>query len=101
VRRRRAVSRKPAKAQQTIKAKRGVASKAARNRDHLPALLSADTEVTRLEHIGDLDRLALAKIANLLDVEEGVFTRALWLVPHLLWLMRLRVDQAVCLAACK
>jgi len=46
VRRRRATSRKPAKAQQTIKAKRGTASKPARNR-RLSAL-SKDTKVARL-----------------------------------------------------
>jgi GAF domain-containing protein len=46
VKRRRATSRKPAKAQQTIKAKRGAASNAARNR-RLSAL-SKDTEVARL-----------------------------------------------------
>jgi signal transduction histidine kinase/uncharacterized protein YigA (DUF484 family) len=46
VRRRRTTSRKPAKAQQTIKAKRGAASKPARNR-RLSAL-SKDREVARL-----------------------------------------------------
>jgi hypothetical protein len=46
VRRRRATSRKPAKAQQTIKAKRGTASKPARNRRLSP--LSKDTKVARL-----------------------------------------------------
>jgi two-component system NtrC family sensor kinase len=46
VRRRRTASRKPTKAPQTIKAKRGAASKPARNR-RLPAL-SKDTEVARL-----------------------------------------------------
>jgi signal transduction histidine kinase len=46
VKRRRATSRKPAKAQQTIKAKRGAASKPARSR-RLSAL-SKDTEVARL-----------------------------------------------------
>jgi GAF domain-containing protein len=46
VRRRRATSRKPAKAQQTIKAKRGTASKSARNRRLSP--LSKDTKVARL-----------------------------------------------------
>ena len=46
MRRRRATSRKPAKAQQTIKAKRGTASKPARNR-RLSAL-SKDTKVARL-----------------------------------------------------
>ena len=46
MRRRRAISRKAAKAQQTIKAKRGTASKPARNR-RLSAL-SKDTEVARL-----------------------------------------------------
>jgi GAF domain-containing protein len=45
VRRRRTTSRKPAKAQQTSKAKRSTASKPARNRRHS---LSKDTEVTRL-----------------------------------------------------
>jgi signal transduction histidine kinase len=46
VRRRRATSRKPAKAQQTIRAKRGTASKPARNRRL--SLLSKDTKVARL-----------------------------------------------------
>ena len=46
MRRRRAVSRKPAKAQQTIKAKRGTASKLARNR-RLSAL-GKEKEVVRL-----------------------------------------------------
>jgi signal transduction histidine kinase/putative methionine-R-sulfoxide reductase with GAF domain len=46
VRRRRATSRKPAKAQQRIKAKRGTASKPARNRHLSP--LSKDTKVARL-----------------------------------------------------
>ena len=46
VRRRRAASRKPAKAQQTIKAKRGTASKPARDR-RLSAL-SKSTKVARL-----------------------------------------------------
>ena len=46
MRRHRATSRKPAKGQQTIKAKRGTASKPARNR-RLSAL-SKDTEVARL-----------------------------------------------------
>ena len=47
MKRRRVASRKPAKAQQTIKARRGVASKIARTR------LSAskkDTEIARLAH---------------------------------------------------
>jgi signal transduction histidine kinase len=48
VRRRRAASHKPAKAQQKIKAKRGTASKPARDR-HLSAL-SKDTEIARLAH---------------------------------------------------
>jgi signal transduction histidine kinase len=46
VRRRRAMSRKPGKAQQTIQAKRGTASKPARNRRLSD--LSTDTEVARL-----------------------------------------------------
>ena len=46
MRRRRTASRKPTKAPQTIKAKRGAASKPARNR-RLPAL-SKDTELARL-----------------------------------------------------
>jgi two-component system NtrC family sensor kinase len=46
VRRRRATSRKPAKAQQTTKAKRGAASKAPRHRRR--SALSKDTEVGRL-----------------------------------------------------
>src|SRR6516225_7887735 len=46
VRRRRATSRKPAKAQQKTKAKRGTASKPARNR-HVTAL-SKDTKIARL-----------------------------------------------------
>jgi two-component system NtrC family sensor kinase len=74
VRRRRAVSRKPAKAQQTIKAKRGVASKAARNRDHLPALLSADTEVTRLARERDdaLEQLsATSEVLKLISSSPG------------------------------
>jgi two-component system, NtrC family, sensor kinase len=45
VNRRRATSRKPAKAQQTIKAKRGTASKPTRNRRHS---VSKDTDVARL-----------------------------------------------------
>jgi hypothetical protein len=46
VKRRRATSRKPAKARQTIKAKRVTASKPARNRDL--SALSKDTKVARL-----------------------------------------------------
>ena len=46
MKRRRGMSRKPGKAQQTIQAKRGTASNTARNR-HLSAL-SKDTEVARL-----------------------------------------------------
>jgi hypothetical protein len=46
VRRRQASSRKPAKAQQTIKAKRGTASKPARKRRL--STLSEDTKVARL-----------------------------------------------------
>jgi hypothetical protein len=46
VRRRQASSRKPAKAQQTIKAKRGIASKPARKRRL--STLSEDTKVARL-----------------------------------------------------
>ena len=46
VRRRRTASRKPAKAQQKIKAKRGTASTPARHRR--PSALSKDTEVARL-----------------------------------------------------
>jgi signal transduction histidine kinase len=46
VRRRRATSRKPAKAQQKIKAKRGTASKPARNRR--VTALSKDTKIARL-----------------------------------------------------
>jgi two-component system NtrC family sensor kinase len=46
VRRRRATSRKPAKAQQTIKAKRGAASKVARNRRL--STLSKETEIAQL-----------------------------------------------------
>jgi signal transduction histidine kinase len=48
MRRRRTTSRKPAKAQQTIKAKRGVTSKPARNRRFSAS--SKDTKVTRLAH---------------------------------------------------
>ena len=46
MRRRQASSRKPAKAQQTIKAKRGTASKPARKRRL--STLSEDTKVARL-----------------------------------------------------
>ena len=46
MRRRRATSRKPAKAQQKIKAKRGTASKPARNRR--VSALSKDTKIARL-----------------------------------------------------
>ena len=46
MRRRRATSRKPAKAQHTIKAKRGTASKPARKRRL--STLSEDTKVARL-----------------------------------------------------
>jgi hypothetical protein len=46
VKRRRATSRKPAKVQQTIKAKRGIASKSARNRR--VSALSKDTKSARL-----------------------------------------------------
>ena len=46
MRRHRATSRKPAKAQQTIKAKRGTASKPARNRRVTAS--SKDTEIARL-----------------------------------------------------
>ena len=73
MRRRRAVSRKPAKAQQTIKAKHGVASKAARNR-RPPALLRKDTEVTRLARERDELRLAgedLLFRGNDVDFEGG------------------------------
>jgi GAF domain-containing protein len=60
VKRRRATSRKPAKTQQTIKAKRGAASKAAPNRQLRPSALSKDTEVARLtrELAGALEQQA-------------------------------------------
>jgi GAF domain-containing protein/CheY-like chemotaxis protein len=48
VKRRRATSGKPAKTQQTIKAKRRAAAKAAPNRRLRPSALSKDTEVARL-----------------------------------------------------
>jgi two-component system, NtrC family, sensor kinase len=72
VRRRRAVSRKPAKAQQTIKAKRGVASKAARNRR--PPALSKDTDVTRLARERDdaLEQLsATSEVLKLISSSPG------------------------------
>ena len=48
MKRRRATSRKPAKTQQTIKAKRRASSKAMPNRRLRPSALSKDTEVARL-----------------------------------------------------
>jgi hypothetical protein len=48
VKRRQAKSRKPAKTQQTIKAKRRASSKAMPNRRLRPSALSKDTEVARL-----------------------------------------------------
>jgi GAF domain-containing protein len=72
VRRRRAVSRKPAKAQQTIKAKGGVASKAARNRR--PPALSEDTDVTRLARERDdaLEQLsATSEVLKLISSSPG------------------------------
>jgi two-component system, NtrC family, sensor kinase len=48
VKRRRATSRKPAKIQQTVKAKRRAASKAAPNRRLRPSASSKDTEIARL-----------------------------------------------------
>jgi two-component system NtrC family sensor kinase len=72
VRRRRAASRKPAKAQQTIKAKRGAASKAARNRR--PFALSKDTDVTRLARERDdaVEQLsATSEVLKLISSSPG------------------------------
>ena len=72
MRRGRAVSRKPAKAQQTIKAKRGTASKVARNRR--PPALSKDTDVTRLARERDdaLEQLsATSEVLKLISSSPG------------------------------
>jgi two-component system NtrC family sensor kinase len=70
VRRRRAASRKPAKAQPTMKAKRGVASKAARR----PSTLSKDTAFARLAHERDdaLEQLsATSEVLKLISSSRG------------------------------
>ncbi len=72
MRRRWAASRKPAKAQQTIKAKRGAASKAARNRR--PSALSKDTNVTRLARERDdaVEQLsATSEVLKLISSSPG------------------------------
>jgi transcriptional regulator with GAF, ATPase, and Fis domain len=72
VRRHRAASRKPAKAQQTVKAKRGTASKPARNR-RLSAL-SKDTDVTRLARERDdaVEQLsATSEVLKLISSSPG------------------------------
>ena len=66
MRRRRATSRKPAKVQRTIKAKRGVTPKAARNR-HLP-VLTKDTEVARLARERDDALEQLSATSDVLKV---------------------------------
>jgi signal transduction histidine kinase len=71
VRRRRAASRKPAKARQTIKAKRGAASKAARNRR--PSALSKDTDVTLARERDDaVEQLsATSEVLKLISSSPG------------------------------
>src|ERR1700730_17643576 len=72
VRRRRTANRKPAKAQQTIKAKRGAASKAARSRR--PSVLSKDTDVTRLARERDdaVEQLsATSEVRKLISSSPG------------------------------
>jgi hypothetical protein len=72
VRRRRTASRKPAKAQQIIKAKRGASSKAARNRR--PSPLSKDTDVTRLARERDdaVEQLsATSEVLKLISSSPG------------------------------
>jgi GAF domain-containing protein len=72
VRRRRTANRKPAKAQQTIKAKRGAASKAARSRR--PSVLSKDTDVTRLARERDdaVEQLsATSEVLKLISSSPG------------------------------
>jgi signal transduction histidine kinase len=68
VRRRRAVSRKPAKAQQTIKAKRGAASKAARRRG---------SSAADLERQLDLRTCELNKAQKKLDVRTRELAEAI------------------------
>jgi GAF domain-containing protein len=71
VRRRRVTSRKPAKAQQTIKAKRGAVSKPARNRR--VSALSKDTDVTlareRDDAVGQLS--AISEVLKLISSSPG------------------------------
>ena len=72
VRRRRTASLKPAKAQQTIKAKRGAASKTVRNRR--PSALSKDTDVTRLARERDdaVEQLsATSEVLKLISSSPG------------------------------
>jgi two-component system NtrC family sensor kinase len=69
VKRRRASSRKPAKAQQTIKAKRGATPKAARNRRLSP--LNKDAETAQLARERDDALEQLSATADILRVIAG------------------------------